>query len=111
VGPVSGWLNSFRPAASNRRVEQNREGAMNQFDQSQATAEAALRSYFQGELPPRWPDAPSPLTPAHPDHRRERSRPLTISRWALAASLALLVGGAAWLGSAFRAVDKPVKLE
>ena len=54
-------------------------------------------AYFEAELPAKWPSAPRPwadkaqVKPAHPADPAERSR------WALAASVAILLGGCWYL--------------
>ena len=54
-----------------------------------------LRLWFQSELPRPWP-APPALPEQRPTRTRRFGSPLS-SRWALAASLLLLLGGYGWL--------------
>jgi hypothetical protein len=62
-----------------------------------------LGAYFRAQMPAKWPAAPSPsngLNPsAGPDSAR-RTDPATKSRWALAASVALLIGSCWYLSGA-----------
>jgi hypothetical protein len=58
-----------------------------------------FRSYYQAELPARWPAAPNPWA-EKPSPAAEPNRdPATRSRWALAASVAILLGGCWYLGT------------
>jgi hypothetical protein len=57
-----------------------------------------LASYFRSEMPARWPTTPQPWT----DKARAATTNPTVdpsrkSRWALAASVALLIGGCWYL--------------
>jgi len=64
-----------------------------------------LGDYFKAQMPARWPAAPRPGT-----KQTARSAPavdtLTPARWALAASVALLIGGG-WVVSHFTDNGKP----
>jgi len=52
-----------------------------------------LTAYYRSEMPANWPNAPEPwATPATPATGR-KSHSQSRSRWALAASVALLIGG------------------
>jgi hypothetical protein len=62
-----------------------------------------LRAFFQAEMPSSWPDAPVPpaserpaLLTLHAPAAAPRLRVLTRSRLALAASVALMIGGS-WI--------------
>lgn len=59
-----------------------------------------LGAYFRAQMPAKWPAAPTPTNaPAGPT-RPEPARgadPATKSRWALAASVALLIGSCWYL--------------
>jgi hypothetical protein len=59
-----------------------------------------LGEYFQAQMPAKWPPAPTPANEparsARPDISR-RPDPATKSRWALAASVALLIGSCWYL--------------
>ena len=55
-----------------------------------------LSGYYRSEMPAKWPAAPQPwaeITPSALPSRNQASR----SRWALAASVAILVGGCWYL--------------
>jgi hypothetical protein len=53
-----------------------------------------LRSYFRGQMPQSWPSPPVPVAPAISSHHQLKTRSSLIrSRWALAASVALLLLG------------------
>jgi hypothetical protein len=66
-----------------------------------------LRSFFQAELPDPWPVLRPPVTPAAPPARsRGRRWGSFRSRFALAASVGLLVVGQLFLSSAFH-MDRP----
>lgn len=55
-----------------------------------------LSSFYRSELPTKWPAAPKPWAEkAHP--QAVASNPASRSRWALAASMAILVGGCWYL--------------
>ncbi len=67
-----------------------------------------LRAFFRSQMPDPWPGLrlpsfrPNPATPATPSRR-----PLIRSRWALAASVALLLAGSLLLPSRFTQALKP----
>ena len=69
-----------------------------------------LTAYFRAEMPARWPPAPAPAgsggsrRPARPDN----ADPAVRSRWALAASVALLVGSC-WYLSGLATDGRPKK--
>jgi hypothetical protein len=55
-------------------------------------------AYFQAELPAKWPAAPRPWADrAHVKPANTTDDPATRSRWALAASVAILLGGCWYL--------------
>jgi hypothetical protein len=55
-------------------------------------------AYFQAELPAKWPAAPRPWAdPARPKTANTAADPSVRSRWALAASVAILLGGCWYL--------------
>jgi len=60
-----------------------------------------LAGYFRAELPAKWPAAPRPWAdPARPQNRAPSADPASKSRWALAASVALLIGSCWYLSGA-----------
>lgn len=69
-----------------------------------------LSWYFIEELPHPWPGLRLPAPARQTIGRSSRWLPAFRSRFALAASLALLGGGALLLGEAFRTVKEPVNL-
>jgi len=67
-----------------------------------------LRAYFQREMPKAWPPPRVPLDRIVPLRRQTTSRRSLIrSRWALAASVALLLLGSMLLPSRFTPDAKP----
>jgi len=58
-----------------------------------------LTAYFRAQMPAKWPAAPSPggLRRSARDESSPRTDPAAKSRWALAASVALLVGSCWYL--------------
>jgi hypothetical protein len=55
-------------------------------------------AYFQAELPAKWPSAPRPWADkVQPKPANMTDDPATRSRWALAASVAILLGGCWYL--------------
>jgi hypothetical protein len=55
-------------------------------------------AYFQAEVPKKWPSAPYPgADKAQPKPANTTEDPATRSRWALAASVAILLGGCWYL--------------
>ena len=70
--------------------------------------EALLRAFFRSQMPPSWPSPRVPLASVMPLRRPPRvGRGLTRSRWALAASVALLLLGSLLLPSRFTHDAKP----
>src|SRR5437762_14387714 len=63
-----------------------------------------LSAFFKAAMPKPWPALRLPSVRAV---RSRRWVPQVRSRFALAASVALLVGGALYLGGMFRASEKP----
>jgi hypothetical protein len=57
-----------------------------------------LGDYFKAQLPAHWP--PAPRTDRARPANRQTTDPAARSRWALAASVAVLVGGCWFLSSA-----------
>jgi len=51
-----------------------------------------LTTFYRSEMPATWPDAPEPWTTQTATTDR-KGHPSSRSRWALAASVALLIGG------------------
>jgi hypothetical protein len=58
-----------------------------------------FRSYYQAELPARWPAAPHPWAEKPSPAVEANADPASKSRWALAASVAILLGGCWYLGT------------
>ena len=61
--------------------------------------DALLRGFFEAQLPRPWPalKPPAPSAEARAPLPSQHRRPRSASRWALAASVALLLGGQVWL--------------
>ena len=58
-----------------------------------------VTAYFRSEMPAKWPAAPRPWAePARPSNGTTAD-PATRSRWALAASVALLIGSCWYLSN------------
>src|SRR5712692_10154259 len=67
-----------------------------------------LREFFQAQMPDPWPNLEPPAQPiAAPAQAPGRRWNLVRSRLALAASIALLVGGHLFLSGTFRTDEKP----
>ena len=58
-----------------------------------------FRAYYQAELPARWPAAPRPWAESPSPAAESNRDPASKSRWALAASVAMLLGGCWYLGT------------
>ena len=59
-----------------------------------------LSSFYRSEVPTKWPAAPKPWATQAQANAVERStNPASRSRWALAASVAILVGGCWYLSA------------
>jgi hypothetical protein len=58
-----------------------------------------FRSYYQAELPARWPAAPKPWNEKPLPAIEPNGDSASKSRWALAASVAMLLGGCWYLGT------------
>ena len=57
-----------------------------------------LSSFYRSEMPSKWPAAPKPwAVQARPNTGEHFVNPASRSRWALAASVAILVGGCWYL--------------
>lgn len=69
--------------------------------------EHMVRAFFQSEMPREWPGAPATRT-SRSDARSALPSMLASSRsrWALAASVAVLVGGM-WLVNGLRSTSRP----
>jgi len=62
-----------------------------------AELDRLLGAYFRSEMPARWPTTPQPWAEKSPPASRHTGDPSRKSRWALAASVALLIGGCWYL--------------
>jgi hypothetical protein len=84
---------------------------MTLIDPSQTTGDeldGLLRAYFQRQMPQPWPAAPVPQEESLIYHRPQASgRALARSRWALAASIGLLVVGSLVLPARFTRDTRP----
>jgi hypothetical protein len=58
-----------------------------------------LSSFYRSETPTKWPAAPRPWAEKARTQVASSSNPASRSRWALAASVAILVGGCWYLSS------------
>jgi hypothetical protein len=56
-----------------------------------------MTAYFRAEMPAKWPPAPRPWAEAARPASSPAADPTTRSRWALAASVALLIGSVWYL--------------
>jgi hypothetical protein len=77
-------------------------------DERPERVDRLLGDYFKAQLPTKWPAAP------RPDRARPattRTSPAARSRWALAASVAVLVGGCWYLSGHSGAGKRGVGLE
>jgi hypothetical protein len=76
-----------------------------------AELDRLLGAYFRSEMPARWPTAPQPWAEKAQAAADPSVNPSRKSRWALAASVALLIGGGWYLsghltdGKAKRGLD------
>ena len=71
-----------------------------------AGLDGLLAAYFRSELPTRWPGAPEPWANQPRPAASHVGNPSRKSRWALAASVALLIGGS-WYLSGHLSDGKP----
>ena len=67
-----------------------------------------LTAYFRAEMPARWPAAPSPSGTFRRPDNAPAADPASKSRWALAASVAILVGSC-WYLSGLATDGRPKK--
>ena len=78
------------------------------FSPSDDELDGLLRSFFREELPHSWP-ALTPPAPAVVPLAAAPTLGLSRSRVALAASVALLLGGQAWLSHSFQEEETPTE--
>jgi len=72
----------------------------------QGDLDAVLKSYFQSELPPAWPELNPAIQDSPLDERMSRrSRSPIRSRSILAASIVMLLLGQLWLSGAFSSLS------
>lgn len=79
-------------------IDQRTDASHDELDQT-------LRAFYRSEMPHPWPALQLPVvseTPLSLPHARRQRRPLWNSRFALAASIALLLLGSLLLSGAFR---------
>jgi len=70
------------------------------FPNSGDEVDRLLSSFYRSEMPTKWPAAPKPWAEkARPQAVASSSNPVSRSRWALAASVAILVGGCWYLST------------
>jgi hypothetical protein len=84
--------------STNTRIPNPREDGLDRL----------IAAYFRAEMPANWPAAPRPWAEKPHVAAHNHANPARRSRWALAASVALLIGGC-WYLSGHLTDGKPQK--